>query len=150
MCSSDLYVKDPDPESGGAGSFHNAGLFRKTGGPGTTTFQAIPFSNTGTISVGSGTLNFSSPPTLGATTTFEIGLVGPSQTGGYGRITCSQAIQLVGHLAVTFVGGFLPGPGEDYPVIVAPIRGEIQSFSAPLISPEVFINPVYKIGRAHV
>jgi hypothetical protein len=131
------------------GSIHNAGTVRKTGAGGTTTVQT-PFHNTGTISVWSGTVNFSSSPALSPTTTFEIGLAGPSQAGNYGRITCNQPIQPVGRLAVRLAGGFLPDAGEDYPVIVASIQGVFGSFFAPPVSAEVFINPVYTASAIHL
>jgi len=135
-----VYQKDP---WSAAGAFHNAGVFRKMGSAGTTTFDGILFNNTGKLGVLRGTLTFDAALDLAPTTTIEIGLGGAPETANYGRIASGQALQLMGHLAVRFVDGFIPGPDEDYQVIVAPIRGECQSYSVPDIASEIFMNPVY-------
>ena len=46
------YAYNPQP------SFTNAGTFRKSAGAGTTAFNSVPFSNTGTVEVQAGTLSF--------------------------------------------------------------------------------------------
>ena len=129
--------------SGAAGAVYNAGLWRKSGGTNVASIN-IPFHNGGTLSLWQGTLNFALAPTLSQTGTIEFALAGVSYPSGCGRVTTSQPLQLAGRLEVTFRNGFIPGPGLQYDVVAAPILGQVQSFTAPVISPYVFINPVHK------
>ncbi len=73
-------------QSSGSDLFANAGTFRKSAGPGTTTVS-VPFNNTGTVQALSGTLSFSGQPyTQTAGTTIA----------GGGVIANSQALQIQG------------------------------------------------------
>jgi len=81
---------------------------------------------------------------LSPTTAIEFGLAGTTDPNDYGRITCGQSLRLTGRLAVVFRNGFIPGPGQQFDVLSAPIQGVFQSYTAPPISPTVFINPVYR------
>ncbi|MCB9913331.1 MAG: hypothetical protein H6827_10065 [Planctomycetes bacterium] len=126
------------------GAFHNAGRFRKTAGTGTTTFDGIPFHNSGTVSVGQGVLRFTGTLDLLPASVVEVQLSGTTPASEYGRITSSRALQLAGQLAVRFGDGYLPALNEQFDVLVAPILGQFQSYTVPPISPNVFINPVHQ------
>jgi hypothetical protein len=125
-------------------SVSNAGSFRKSAGTGTCAIQDLDFSNTGTLGVWQGILNFTTSPSLSPTTTMEFGLQGTMHPEGHGRITSPQLLRITGHLAVLFRSGFTPGPGQRYDVITAPVQGVFGSYTAPSISPTVFINPEYR------
>jgi hypothetical protein len=61
-------------DSGGQGSFINAGTFRKAVGTGTTLFDNVPFSTTGSVDLQTGTLQFNNGGgTLGGTVTTAAG-----------------------------------------------------------------------------
>jgi hypothetical protein len=128
---------------GAAGTFYNAGTFRKTGGAGTTTFQVIPFHNTGTVGVDRGTLHFTTTPSLGPTTVIDIGISGINHPEDYGRITCAQPLDLAGSLVVTLLEAYVPGPNQRYDAIVAPVRGGFNSYNAPGGENGIYVNPVY-------
>ena len=128
-----------------ADRFDNAGTFRKAVGPGTTTFTSgFPFNNYGTLSVWQGSVRFSDALSLRSSGTLEFGLAGVNYPADFGRVIYGQPLQLAGRLAVIFRGGFVPGPSQQYEVIAAPIRGTFQSYTAPLISPSLFITILYQ------
>jgi len=70
-------------------------------------------------------------------------LAGTQHPDEYGRITTSKSLPLTGRLAVSFRHGYVPGPGQQYDVVAAPIAGQFDSFAVPPISPNVFMNPVH-------
>jgi hypothetical protein len=127
---------------GGRRTIHNAGLWRKSGGTGTATLNA-PFNNRGTVSVWQGTLAFPEGLNLSSTGTVECALAGVNHPEDYGRITSSQSLPLAGRLAVSFRNGFVPGGEQQFDVVAAPIAGQFESFTAPFISSDVFMNPAH-------
>lgn len=127
--------------------FDNAGTFRKTEGPGTTTFTALfPFYNYGTLGVWQGALTFNTALNLSESGTVEFSLGGTDHPAGYGRITTTQPLQPRGRLAVAFRDGFLPGPGQQYDIIQAPITGEFPDFTTPTNVLHVPVQPLYEPG----
>jgi urease beta subunit len=129
---------------GNPSSILNRGTFRKSAGTGTSVIQGLPFDNEGTLAVRQGILHFPTAPDLGPTTTVEFDLGGTAHPNDYGRIMCGQTLRLAGRLAVAFRDGFVPGPGQQFDVLTVPVQGVFGSYSAPPISPSVFINPVYR------
>jgi hypothetical protein len=91
-----------------------------------------------------GTLAFPGTLRLRDTGTVEFSLAGLNYPTDYGRINYSQPLQLTGRLRVIFRGGFLPSRGHQHCVISAPIVGTFQSYSAPPISPSLFITLLYQ------
>ena len=123
----------------GGGSVWNGGTFRKSAGTGVTTVN-IAFSSSGWVEVQSGTLRLNGTYTqTGGTLSFRL-----NSLSDFGRITTSQTLQLTGALAVTFGGGYLPGPAQHYDIISAPVQGVFQSFTASPVLPYLFIIPSYK------
>jgi hypothetical protein len=123
----------------GGGWVVNGGTFRKSAGTGVTTVY-IAFSNSGLVEVQTGTVRFSGTYTqTGGTLSFRL-----NSLSDFGRITTGQSLQLTGALAVTFGGGYLPGLGQHYDIISAPVQGVFQAYTAPPISTNLFIVPSYK------
>jgi hypothetical protein len=83
------------------GTFNNAGLFKKSGGTGTTTVQ-WNFNNTGTVDVQSGTLALTGPGTH--TGTFTVA-PGATLQLGTGPNTFSNTALLTGYGTVIFSSG---------------------------------------------
>ena len=126
----------------GSRTINNAGVWRKTGGTGTTLLHAT-FNNSGTVSVWQGVPSFSEGLNLSSSGTVEFALAGVNYLDEYGRITSSKSLPLAGRLAVSFRNGFVPAGGQQYDVVAAPIVGQFESFTVPAISPGVFMNPVH-------
>ena len=131
---------------GDRGSVLNAGTFRKSAGTGTSVIQGLTFDNPGMLGGWEGILHFTTAPNLSPTTSLEFGLTGTTHPDGYGRITCDHPVSLAGRLVVVFRNGFVPGEGQRFDVVIAPTQGVFQNYTAPSISPTVFINPVYRTG----
>jgi hypothetical protein len=94
---------------GGFESFHNAGTVRKSSSMGTTDFY-IPFNNTGTVDVQSGTLSFDAGVSLaGGMLNFGI-----SSRTSYGRINIARDVALTGTASVNLRNGFLPDTGNSF------------------------------------
>jgi len=93
---------------GGKGTLTNEGTLEKTGGAGTSSIGAV-FTNTGTVSVSSGTLDFKGGGLLGGKfTTSGTGLI---ELGGGTFAAQSQSVWLGGNILVD--GGTLePGTGN--------------------------------------
>ena len=96
----------------GPAYFHNAGTVRKSGRTGTTTVS-IPFYNSGTITVQSGTLalNDGFTPTGGE---LDFGLSSPTS---FGQMSISGNATLNGTVGVVWLNGFVPASGNAFTVL---------------------------------
>ncbi len=94
--------------------FQNAGTVRKSAGSGTTYLQ-IPFYNSGTLSLLSGSVNFNQADAYAQTgATLDFGL------SGAGRTTPLQVIgnlSLNGTLSASLLNNYAPKPGDTIPLI---------------------------------
>ncbi len=122
----------------------NRGTFRKSGGTGTSSVQLQTFTNEGEIAALTGALYFETDLRLGSSTTLRFGLSGTGIPPQHGRLSYSRPMVLTGSLAVVFLEGFVPSAGQQFDVITTSCTGIFQGYMAPLISPTVFINPVYR------
>jgi hypothetical protein len=119
----------------------NRGTLRKSAGTATSIIEAEVFENYGTLSVWQGALSVYRL-SLSASSVVEFPLAGSNHPEDYGRITSSQSLPLMGRLAVSFRNGFVPGAGQQFDVIAGPIAGQLESFTVPAISSNVFMNPI--------
>ena len=94
---------------GGLNSFGNAGLWRKTGGTGTTTLS-VPFVNTGKLDAQSGTISLANTYVLtnGALS------FGISSVTNYGNIKFSGAASFRESLGVNLIGFYWPTVGTSF------------------------------------
>ena len=94
---------------GGFNSFGNAGLLRKTGGTGTTTLS-VPFVNTGTLDVQSGTISLANSYVL-TNGALSFGISGLTN---YGNIKLSGAASFRESLGVNLNGFYWPTVGSSF------------------------------------
>jgi hypothetical protein len=96
----------------GAGFFNNAGMVRKSAGPGTNNVNVI-FNNTGTVDVQTGTLNFDGGYDLtGGTLNF-----GLNSLTSFGQINLSGAATLTGTVSANLNGGYQPIATNSFAVL---------------------------------
>jgi hypothetical protein len=129
-------LDDSDIGQGFQGGFlTNAGTFRKSGGSGTTSIS-IPFSNTGTIVIASGTLLAGGTLTLGSTGTVEIKLGGTTAGNDYGKLFASPTLAANGTLKVALTGGFNPALGNSFDILDSsnPITGSFTNLILPTLN----------------
>ncbi len=113
--------------SGGSaeGTFNNAGTFTKSGGTGTTTI-AITANNTGTISVDSGTLSFSS-------TSVVTQHVGTTLTGGTWNVSNGASINIATGSNITTIGSAasvtLDGAGSSFAKVTTALINNQGNFT---------------------
>jgi subtilisin family serine protease len=134
----------------GASRFENAGTFRKSQSPGTSTFYTFPFNNYGTLRLLEGTISFTDSLNFLSSGTVEFSLAGANHPNGYGRISCPSPLALGGCLAVSFQGSYVPSPNQTFTIIEAPILGTFQRYTAPFISSSNYISPLYKLEAVHL
>ncbi len=94
-------------------AFTNAGTFRKSGGTGSTTLSGVPFSNSGTVDVQSGTVAFPG----GYTQTGGAMRFGLNGLTHFGRVQITGGVPLTGTLAVNLNGGYVPATGNSFAVV---------------------------------
>ena len=94
-----------DIYGGSPPAFNNAGVLRKSGGTGTTTFDGVIFSNTGTVEVDSGTLSLRGGVTQ---------LVGRTLIGGEWKVGPNSALEITAgeHVTVNRATVVLDGPNS--------------------------------------
>lgn len=128
---------------GAAPAFHNIGDFTKTGGTGTTASN-IPFTNTGTVTVESGTLslpggfinsaaiNVRKIATIivnGAFTNAAAGAInldlGGTAAADFASVMVTGAATLGGTLNVFLVDGFAPNVGNTFQVLTYTSRAGV-------------------------
>lgn len=100
----------------GQGIATNAGLFRKSGGTGTSSI-GVPFTNSGVIAINTGKLSFSSL-TLNASSTLLFQLSGLAPGTDFGKLDRSSfTLNLAGVLEITLGSGFSPTLGNSFDLL---------------------------------
>lgn len=111
-------------------AFTNAGTFRKSGGTNLTDVNGVPFHNTGTLDVQSGTVRFLAAYTqIGGRLQF-----GLTSLTNFGRAQFAQIAPLTGTLGVNLLGGFKPKAGDAFAVIpyYLAFSGSFDTFDLPM------------------
>jgi hypothetical protein len=100
------------------GFITNAGTFRKSGGTGISTI-AVPFTNTGTISINSGKLTLSGQSTLNlpSTSILDFKLSGETPAVDYGKLNIPGTLAAAGTLHVSLNPGFTPFSGDSFDIL---------------------------------
>ncbi len=98
-------------------AFNNAGTFRKSIAGGITTFQAIGFTNNGTLQPRSGFVAFNAGYADNAASTYDFGI---GSATNYGRLTFANAVNLSGALIAAPVNSFVPQGGQQFTIITFP------------------------------
>jgi len=108
--------------------FNNAGLVRKVAGSGVTTFQGVPFNNTGAVDVQMGSVQFGAAYTqTGGRLNF-----GLNSLTNFGRIQCAGNTPLTGTLSVNLNGGYAPRAGDSFALLSYPAHtGAFTGFDLP-------------------
>ena len=105
-----------DQAISGAGSWYNAGLFRKSAATNTTI--GVMFSNSGTIEPLAGILSFGSGDLiLLPSSVLEFPIAGQTPGSQFGQIAMSGAIRLDGALSVIPTNSFVPGIGDSFRIM---------------------------------
>ncbi|MGH7973837.1 MAG: hypothetical protein ACREIC_34400, partial [Limisphaerales bacterium] len=114
----------------GAGTFENAGLLRKSGGA--NSVISTSFNNLGgTIEVDSGTLTLTGGNFTQNGGALKMVLSGRG-LGQYGQLAVNGAATLSGSLNVTLGNGFVPAPGDKFPVLTSSgLSGVFDQVSVP-------------------
>jgi hypothetical protein len=133
-----------DYNAGAAGTFVNHGTVRKVGGTGTTTFDQIAFTNTGSLELVRGVLRINGNYLHSDEAIFHTYLSGPGSPADFGRLEVSGTVDLGGTLEIEFVGDYLPSAEVNYPLITAGhVVGTFDHFKSALPGNNLFLNPVY-------
>jgi uncharacterized repeat protein (TIGR01451 family) len=98
-------------------AFNNAGTFRKSTATGTTTFQGIGFTNSGTLQPKSGLIAFNGGFTNSGSPTYDFG-IGSATT--YGRLSFAGGVSLTGALIAAPINGFVPQGGQQFQIFTSP------------------------------
>jgi hypothetical protein len=94
--------------------FNNAGTVQKSGGTGTS-YLSLPFYNTGSLSLFSGSVDFNSANAYAqADATLNFGIAG---AGGATPLVVSGNLSLDGTMTASFVNDYTPKPGDTIPLI---------------------------------
>ncbi len=101
------------------GTFHNAGLLRKSAGSGIVSL-AVDLANTGTIQAQTGTIAIQAAYIQGPSANLAISLAGTSPATGYGQIQFSTAPNVIGTFALNTLNGFRPSVGDSFNVLAFP------------------------------
>ena len=125
-------------------SFNNAGTFRKSAGAGTTAFNSIPFSNTGTVDIQRGTLNFDNGFTQTAAGTLQMEVGGLTPGSVFGRLVVNGQATLAGALNVTLINSFTPQFGDAFSVLTYNSRsGNFASINLPALPNALALTAQY-------
>jgi len=108
----------------GGQPFNNAGTFRKSTATGTTTFQGIGFSNSGTLQPQSGVIAFNAAYSASGSPVYDFG-IGSATT--YGRLSFANPVGLTGALLAAPVSGFVPQGGQQFTIITFPSGSAVFS-----------------------
>ena len=115
------------------GFITNAGTFRKSGGTGISTI-AVPFTNTGTISVNTGKLTLSGQNTLNlpSTSILDFKLSGETPAVDYGLLNIPGTLVAAGTLHVSLNPGFTPAAGDSFDLLDwGTLNGKFSSVQLP-------------------
>jgi hypothetical protein len=113
--------------AGGVNYFNNAGTLRKSAHSGVT-MMYLPITNSGTVEVLQGNLNFSG----GLTTQGGTLLFGLGSPTAYGAMTISGAATLGGTFGVEWLNGFVAGSGNSFTVLnYGSFTGSFTNFELP-------------------
>ncbi|HAO77802.1 MAG TPA: hypothetical protein DCQ92_02280 [Verrucomicrobia subdivision 3 bacterium] len=124
--------------------FTNAGILRKTGGAGTTSFSGITFNNTGTVDIQSGTVSFNNGFTQTAAGTLQMEVGGLTPGSGFGRLVVNGQATLAGALNVTLINSFTPGFGDAFSVLSYNSRiGNFASINLPALPNALALTAQY-------
>jgi hypothetical protein len=118
----------------GAGAVANAGTFRKSAGTGSSDID-VPFTNSGTIDIHSGTVSFNNTLTLAASGTLKFQLSGNTPGTSFGKIYDIYSLPLAGALQVTLSLGFAPALGNSFDLFdLGGVSGAFSSLQLPLLA----------------
>jgi Divergent InlB B-repeat domain len=113
------------------GRIDNAGVFRKSGSPGSTPVR-IPFTNYGTVDIRSGILAANGGYVSSPNAALNCTLGGTTAGTGYGQLQVAGTVALNGGLSVDLLPGFRPTTNDTFTVVTAGTRnGTFASFSYP-------------------
>ncbi len=101
--------------NGGAFTFQNYGLLRKSGGAGTSTLSTYFDNENGAIEVDSGQLSLNGQSYVQGTGSFTVTLAGTNANQS-GQLACGGAT-LFGPLNVKLAGGFVPAIGTQFQIL---------------------------------
>jgi hypothetical protein len=112
----------------GSEFINNAGVFRKSQGAGTSSIQ-VAFSNSGTVSILVGAINFNKSLSL-ANGALAFGVSG---LGSFGQMRVAQNVALNGTASITWLGGFIPAISNSFALITyASHSGTFSSLELPV------------------
>jgi len=106
--------------SGGVNAFNNAGTFTKLGIPFvrfTSVTTGVPFNNSGTVEVRSGTLVLDNGFTLAPSSVLQFMIGGRAPRTDFGSIEVAGQLALRGVANIVLTNGFAPAPGEVFQLI---------------------------------
>ena len=120
-------------EAFGLDRFDNAGTFRKSVSPGTTTVPSgVSFNNFGTVDIRSGILAANGGYVSAPNALLNCALGGTMAGTNYGQLKVAGAVTLNGALSVDLLPGFSPATNDTFTVLTAGTRsGAFASFSFP-------------------
>jgi len=110
--------------NGGTTAINNAGTFQKSAGTGTSTDQGVPFNNTGSTKVLTGTLALGG----GGTSSGSFDATGTTLVFSGGTHTLSSAVAITG-ANVTFSGGTVNHPGSYNVTSTTTVSGGTANFT---------------------
>jgi hypothetical protein len=101
----------------GQGAVTNAGLFRKSGGTGSSVIS-VPFTNSGTLAINTGKLSFGSTLTINPSGTLLFQLSGLVSGSNFGKLDRPfHTVNVAGTLAVTLGSSFSPALGNSFDLL---------------------------------
>jgi hypothetical protein len=117
---------------GSSARFDNAGTFRKSVNPGTTSFIGLGLSNYAAIDLQAGLLALNSGFSSLPAALLNCGLGGTNAGSNYGQLQVSGSLTLNGGLSVNLEPGYLPATNDSFTVVTAGSRNSsFTSFSYP-------------------
>jgi len=118
--------------TGSSARFDNAGIFRKSINPGTTTFSGLGFSNYAIVDLQAGVLALNSGFSALPAALLNCALGGTLAGTNYGQLQVAGTVTLAGSLSVVLTNGFLPATNNTFTVLTAGSRnGTFANFYYP-------------------
>jgi hypothetical protein len=106
------FIDDASMDDSGAPAVLNRGIFRKSGGTGTSSI-GVTFTNYATVLAMTGTLSFDGTHTL-ASGSLMFGL---NSLTDYGKINLNGSAVLAGNVSAGLYHGYIPTTGSSFPVV---------------------------------